>query len=151
MEQSEAKYLTFALEGGHVQYAIAVERVKQITGITNIPVTPKTIKGFINLRGKIIPVIDLRLKFDLGEKPFTDRTYVIVGNIHVEEVKKQIGIAVDEVSEVVNIQEVDVEPLPKDRSTSMLKGTARTKEKEILLMNIDSLLNAEEINLLKQT
>ena len=147
----KSKYLTFTLD--QYQYAIPVQDVKQITGITgitNIPVKPKTIKGFINLKGKIIPVMDLRMKLDLGYKPFTQRTYIIVTKFQVGDIKKQIGIAVDYVTEVVTIEESEIEN-KKDKWCELVKKVGKIEEKEILLLNIQELLNVEEIDLLKQT
>lgn len=150
MEACQTKYLTFTL--GDKQYGIPVASIKQITGmagITQVPTVPRTIKGFINIKGKIIPVMDLRLKLKLEEKPLTDRTYVIVVKTKVEGVKKQIGITVDEVSEVVNIQ--GEESLQTSENEICGEKTGRVQDKDILFLDIENLLNTEEINILKQT
>ncbi len=154
MEAQGGKYLTFAL--GHEEYGIPIHKVKEIIGmmeITSIPKTPKFIKGVINLRGKIIPIMDLRLKFDMEEKEYTERTCIVVVEIKLEEMNKQIGIAVDAVSEVVNIQQGEVEPPPEygaHSSEEFLTGVGKVKGKVILLLDIEKVLDSEDISLIKE-
>src|SRR5271154_2040739 len=99
-EQRAGKYLTFQL--GKEEFAIPVLYVREIMGvqeITAVPQTPSYVKGVINLRGKVIPVVDLRLKFGLPEVDYTQRTCIIVVQVHHAGVAIQTGIIVDEVSE----------------------------------------------------
>ncbi len=154
MEVQGGKYLTFAL--GHEEYGIPIHKVKEIIGImeiTSIPKTPKFIRGVINLRGKIIPIMDLRLKFDMEEKEYSERTCIVVVEIQLEEMKKQMGIAVDAVSEVVNIQTGEIEPPPEygaHSSEEFLTGVGKVKGKVILLLDIDKVLDSEEMGMLKE-
>lgn len=154
MEAQEGKYLTFSL--GKEEYGIPIKKVKEIIGmmeITSIPKTPKFIKGFINLRGKIIPIMDLRLKFGLEEKEYNERTCIIVVEIFIEETKRQMGVVVDTVSEVVNIQNGEIEP-PPEYGTYMenefLVGIGKVKGRVVMLLEIEKILNVEELGLLKE-
>jgi purine-binding chemotaxis protein CheW len=152
MEAQEGKYLTFIL--GSEEYGILIKRVKEIIGImdiTNIPRTPEFIKGVINLRGKIIPIMDLRLRFGLEEKEYNQRTCIIVVEINAGEIKKQMGIVVDTVSEVVNIQKNEIDPSTKydvSGETDFLMGLGKIKGKVILLLDIDQILSSEAFVLL---
>jgi len=143
------KYLTFTLY--KEEYGIGILKVKEIIGmmnITSIPRTPSFIKGVINLRGKVIPVIDLRLKFDMGEIPYTDRTCIIVVEIKSESGTILIGIVVDAVSEVLNIQENEIEETPAfgtQLNTDYILGMAKTQGSVKILLNIDKVLSIEEI------
>ncbi|MFP4017513.1 MAG: chemotaxis protein CheW, partial [Halanaerobiales bacterium] len=113
MENQKGKYLTFSL--GKEEYGIPILEVKEIIGmmeITEVPKSPEFIRGVINLRGKIIPLMDLRLKFGLEELEYTERTCIIVIDIVNDENTKQIGVAVDAVSEVVSIPEDAIESPP---------------------------------------
>ncbi len=105
MELHSGKFLTFVL--GNETYGIPIKKVKEIIGmmeITHIPKTQGYIKGVINLRGKIIPLMDLRLKFGMEEIPYTDRTCIIVIEIDKGENRRLAGLVVDTVAEVLNIQ-----------------------------------------------
>ena len=105
MANREGKYLTFTL--AEEEYGIGILKVKEIIGIvpiTTVPCTPDYMKGVINLRGKVIPVVDLRLKFGMEAMDYTERTCIIVVDIDVENKKIQMGIVVDSVSEVMNIK-----------------------------------------------
>jgi purine-binding chemotaxis protein CheW len=102
----EGKYLTFSL--ADEEYGIGILKVKEIIGmmsITSVPQTPGFVKGVINLRGKVIPVMDLRLKFNMDESAYTERTCIIVVEVTNQRGRVQIGIVVDAVSEVLNIKE----------------------------------------------
>ena len=97
----EGKYLTFSL--GEEEYGIGILRVKEIIGmmrITPIPQTPEYVKGVINLRGKVIPVIDLRVRFAMASASYTERTCIVVVEIDAATGRLHIGIVVDSVSEV---------------------------------------------------
>lgn len=154
MEVQEGKYLTFVL--GHEEYGIPIQKVKEIIGmmeITNIPKSPGFIKGVINLRGKIIPIMDLRLKFGLEKKEYTERTCIIVVEVIIEKTKRQMGIVVDTVSEVVNVQKGEIEPPPEygnHSSVEFLTGLGKVKGKVILLLEIEKILNTEEASILKE-
>lgn len=144
------KYLTFSLE--NEEYGIGILKVKEIIGmmpITSVPRTPEFVKGVINLRGKVIPVIDLRLKFAMGSKSYTDRTCIIVVEIDSKSETVLIGIVVDAVSEVLNIREDEIEETPTFGSkldTDYILGMAKMEGGVKILLNIDRVLSSEEIS-----
>jgi purine-binding chemotaxis protein CheW len=144
------KYLTFTLE--EEEYGIGILKVKEIIGmmpITSVPRTPKFVKGVINLRGKVIPVIDLRSKFQMESISYTERTCIIVVEIDSQDDTVLIGIVVDAVSEVLNIQEEDIEETPAfgtSLNTEYILGMAKMEGKVKILLNIDKVLSAEEID-----
>lgn len=148
MEIIGGKFLTFLL--GSEEYGIPIQKIKEIIGImdiTNIPRSPVFIKGVINLRGKIIPVLDLRLKFELGEKEYNQRTCIIVVELNFADSTRLMGIVVDTVSEVVNIQKSEVELPPQYGclvDTTFLTGMGKVKGKVVLLLDIDQVLSSEE-------
>ncbi len=148
------KYLTFTLD--EEEYGIGILKVKEIIGmmpITTVPRTPIFVKGVVNLRGKVIPVIDLRLKFNMGKIPYTERTCIIVVEIDAEEGTVLIGIVVDSVSEVLNIGEEEIEETPSFGArldTGYILGMAKTTGMVKILLNIDKVLSSEEIKNLKQ-
>ena len=150
---TEGKYLTFTL--ADEEYGIGILKVKEIIGmiaITTVPQTPPHIKGVINLRGKVIPVIDLRLKFDLPDMEYTERTCIIVIEIAKENGNILIGILVDSVSEVLNIKGADIEETPNfgtSLNTDYILGMAKTGGKIKILLDIDRVMNADDIIALK--
>ncbi|MEE4363264.1 MAG: chemotaxis protein CheW [Desulfotignum sp.] len=146
------KYLTFTL--ADEEYGIGILKVKEIIGmmpITSVPRTPDFVKGVINLRGKVIPVIDLRLKFGMASIPYTDRTCIIVVEIDSDDMTIQIGIVVDAVSEVLNIKEEEIENAPSfgtNLNTDYILGMAKIDKGVKILLDIDRVLSAKEIQLL---
>jgi purine-binding chemotaxis protein CheW len=148
-DQRAGKYLTFQL--GNEEFAIQVLRVREIMGvqeITAVPQTPGYVKGVINLRGKVIPVIDLRLKFGLAEIEYTQRTCIIVVQIHAEGQKFLIGVIVDAVSEVITLQAGEIDDTPDFGSgvaTPYLLGMAKIKGKVKILLDIDIVLSAQDV------
>jgi len=149
MTDKEGKYLTFSLAGE--EYGIGILKVKEIIGmlpITVVPQTPAYIKGVINLRGKVIPVIDLRLKFGLAAAQFTERTCIIVVEIAGTGRTILMGIVVDSVSEVLNIKAADIEATPSfgaKLNTDYILGMAKTGGSIKILLDIDKILSAEEL------
>ena len=143
------KYLTFTLE--KEEYGIGILKVKEIIGmmpITSVPGAPSFVKGVINLRGKVIPVIDLRVKFGMPSIDYSDRTCIIVVEIDSKESTVQIGIVVDSVSEVLNINSEDIEDTPSFGTrldTSYILGMAKTGGSIKILLNIDRVLSDREI------
>src|SRR5512145_451833 len=149
MADKEGKYLTFCLAGE--EYGIGILKVKEIIGImpiTVVPQTPKYIKGVINLRGKVIPVIDLRLKFTLAAAEFTERTCIIVVEIMTTGRTVMMGIVVDSVSEVLNIKAADIEATPSfgtKLNTEYILGMAKAGGSIKILLDIDKILSVEEL------
>jgi len=148
------KYLTFIL--AEEEYGIGILKVKEIIGmmpITTVPRTPEFVKGVINLRGKVIPIIDLRLKFNMDAIPYSDRTCIIVVEIDSDATTVLIGIVVDAVSEVLNIREDEIEDTPKfgtKLNTEYILGMAKIQKGVKILLNIDQVLSAGEISTLKK-
>jgi purine-binding chemotaxis protein CheW len=147
------KFLTFLL--GREIYGLPIKKAKEIIGmmeITHIPKTQSYIKGVINLRGKIIPIVDLRLRFGMVEKEYSDRTCIIVIEVNANETQRLAGIVVDTVSEVVNIQQGEIEPSPEYDAQiegNFLTGLGKMKDKVILILDIEKILSREELAHLK--
>lgn len=139
------KYLIFCID--NEEYGIEIKYVIEIIGIQTIATVPdleEYIKGVINLRGKIIPVMDVRCRFKKAERNYDDRTCIIV--IEIEDIS--IGLIVDRVSEVANIQEDQIAPPPefkKGTQNRYIKGIGKTGENVKLMLDCDRLLNDETI------
>lgn len=142
------KYLTFVLE--NEEYGIGILKVKEIIGmmpITSVPRTPPFVQGVINLRGKVIPIMDLRSKFGMGSIPYTERTCIIVVEIDAADTTVLIGIVVDAVSEVLNIRAEEIEDTPAfgtKLDTEYIMGMAKMGGGVKILLNIDRVLSSAE-------
>ena len=149
MTDMAGKYLTFQLDTE--EYGIEILKVREIIGlmpITIVPRTPKYIRGVINLRGKIIPVIDLRIKFGMEGAEDTELTCIIVVDSHKNHELIQMGILVDTVSEVLDINESEIEPPPSFGAaveSTFIMGMAKVKKDVKTLLNIEDVLNSEEL------
>ncbi len=145
----EGKYLTFSLAGE--EYGIGILKVKEIIGmmpITHVPQTPDYVKGVVNLRGKVIPVVDLRLKFGIEPIDYTERTCIIVVEIIHANKTISMGIVVDSVSEVLNIKSGDIEDTPSfgtKLKTEFILGMAKTGSNVKILLDIDLVLADEDV------
>ena len=150
----EGKYLSFSLE--NEEYGISILKVKEIIGmiqVTPIPPTPEYVKGVVNLRGKVIPVIDIRLRFGVNSIDYTDRTCIVVVEIDSNSGSLHIGIVVDSVSEVINIKSTDIEDTPSfgmTLSTEYILGMAKMAGNVRILLDIDRVLNTDELVVLDQ-
>ncbi|MBN1547943.1 MAG: purine-binding chemotaxis protein CheW [Syntrophaceae bacterium] len=146
----EGKYLTFMLAGE--EYGIGIRKVREIIGmmaVTHVPQTPHYIKGVINLRGKVIPIVDLRLKFGMAAKEYTERTCIIVVEIKGEDKTIAMGIIVDSVSEVTNIRGVDIDDTPAFGSsldTEYILGMAKIAGGVKILLDIDRVFGESEFS-----
>jgi purine-binding chemotaxis protein CheW len=144
------KYLTFQL--ANEEFGIRVLKVREIMGlqeITAVPQTPPHIKGVINLRGKVVPVIDLRLKFGLPPVEYTQRTCIIVTQVKGEASTVLMGIVVEGVSEVLNLSGSEIEDSPDFGGAvtgQYLLGMAKVKGKVKILLDIDKVLSNQEIH-----
>ena len=152
-KKREGKYLTFVL--ADEEYGISILTVREIIGmlpITSVPQTPSFVKGVINLRGKVIPILDLRTKFGMPSIDYTEKTSIIVVDVRAETGIIQIGVVVDHVSEVVNIRGDDIEDTPTfgtSLDTSFILGMAKIGKSVKILLEIDrGSCAGEEINLL---
>ena len=141
------KYLTFALSAE--EYGLPVLKVREIIkmmDITVVPQVPGHVKGVVNLRGKVIPVVDLRVKFGLGSQDYTDRTCIIVVEVLMLASRVMMGIIVDHVSEVLNIVGEEIEPTPdfgERVETDYMKGIAKVKGKVKILLDLDRVLGTD--------
>ena len=149
-EKKDGKHLIFQLkERGYGIPILTVNEIIGIMDITPIPRAPGFIKGVINLRGKIIPVMDLRLKFGMAEKEYDEQTCIIIVNVNFNNSVKQIGVVVDIVSEVVDIPASEIEAAPKYSNhddEDFLNGIGKVKDKVIMLLDIEKVIYSEEIN-----
>ncbi len=142
----EGKYLTFAL--GHEEYGLEILQVREIIklmDITAVPKVPDYVKGVINLRGKIIPVIDLRLKFGMPKVDYTSETCTIVLNV----CSSLMGVIVDHVSEVLDITTENIEPTPQFGAsihTDYIIGIGKVGDKVKILLDIERVLT-EDVSL----
>ena len=153
MKAEEGKYLTFNLKNEN--YGIPLGRVKEIIAmlpITEVPKTPDYIRGVINLWGKIIPIMDLRVKFGLEEKEYNDRTCIIVVDLSNGETKRQTGLAVDSVAEVVDIKSAEIEEMSSNENNSedeFIIGIGKVKEKVVMLLDIEKILSKEAVKIME--
>jgi purine-binding chemotaxis protein CheW len=146
------KYLTFRLS--NEEYGIGILKIKEIIGmmpVTSVPQTPDFVKGVVNLRGKVIPVMDLRLKFSMKSADYTERTCIIVVEIEGKKGNILIGLVVDSVSEVLNISQNDIEKTPSfgaNLDTKYIQGMAKMEGGVKILLDIDRILSTSEITVL---
>jgi purine-binding chemotaxis protein CheW len=143
------KYLTFRL--GEEDYGLEILKVQEIIGmqeITSIPRTPEFLKGVINLRGKVIPVVDLRLKFGMAEAEVSRKTCIIVVQVGQETGNVIMGIVVDEVSEVLEISGGEIEPAPSFGArldTNFILGMAKIEKAVKILLDLEKILSQDEL------
>ncbi|MDH5678037.1 MAG: chemotaxis protein CheW [Nitrospinota bacterium] len=143
----EGKYLTFVL--GREEYAFEIKKVMEIIGImdvTRVPKAPKFIKGVINLRGKVIPIVDLRTKFRMHTIDYTKETCIVV----VETSEMVVGVIVDSVSEVIDINMEDIESSPafgEEIDVRYILGMAKVNDEVKILINIDKVLSQDELEI----
>ena len=147
------KYLTFQL--GQEEFGIRVLKVREIMGIqeiTAVPQIPGHVKGVINLRGKVVPVIDLRIKFGLAAADYSQRTCIVVTQIQGDSGLILMGVIVDGVSEVLNLTSSDIEDTPdfgEEIAGPYLLGLAKVKGRVKILLDIDRVLSAHDLRHLK--
>ncbi len=150
INSDDDQYLTFILAGE--EYGVDILRVQEIKGwdhVTHIPNTPDYIKGVINLRGTIVPIVDLRERFGLDSIPYGATTVVIVLRVESDSGSRIMGIVVDAVSEVYNIAEDDLKSAPdfgQAISTDFVHGLATVDEKMVIVLDIDHLLNSSVLS-----
>jgi purine-binding chemotaxis protein CheW len=152
VEEAPSQYLTFAL--GSEMFAVGILNVKEIIeygNLTEIPMMPAFIRGVINLRGSVVPVIDLAARFGGSQTEVGRRTCIVIVEVQDEDAKHDIGIMVDAVSEVLDIPGSEIEPPPafgaKIRA-DFIFGMGKVAGKFVIILNIDKVLSVEEIALL---
>lgn len=148
-DTQKGKFLTFTL--GNEAYGIEIQFVTEIIGIqsiTEVPEIPQYIKGIINLRGKIIPVMDVRLRFGKSPKDYNDRTCIIVVDI----MEMSIGLIVDSVSEVISIPDTEIVPPPElnKAGSRYIKGIGKVGNEVKLLLDCQKLLNEEDTDIISE-
>lgn len=142
------KYLSFALGNG--TYGIHIGKVDEIIGImdiTRVPNVPSFVSGVINLRGRVVPVIDLRAKFKMANIEKTDRNCIILVQIKGAETSVSMGLVVDIVSEVIDLEHKNIEPPPtfgSDISTDFILGVGKINDHVLLLLDVDRILAPSE-------
>lgn len=148
IEDSAEQFLTFIL--GDEEYGVEILRVQEIKGwdrVTNIPNSPHYLCGVLNLRGTIVPVVDLRLRFDMAECEYTPTTVIVVLNIE-DETQRTVGIVVDAMSDTYNVMSSDIKPSPNFGSaikTDYITGLVTIDDNMVMLLDIDRLLSVEAI------
>jgi len=143
------KYLTFELAAE--VYGLEILKVQEIIGmmnVTRVPRTPDFVRGVINLRGKVIPVVDLRLKFSLDRTEDTEKTCIIVVQVTRDDTQVTMGIIVDEVSEVIDVTGEQIEPPPSFGAAvdaDFIMGMGKVNQKVVMLLDVDKVLSGGEI------
>lgn len=145
------KYLLFNLKDELYGVAIAnVTEIIEMQKITEVPDMPGFVKGVINLRGRVIPVMDLRLRFGMEERPYDDRTCVIIGNIS----DASLGFIVDTVAEVHDILETNIEPPPNFKTDTgrrhYIAGLGKVGDRVTILIDVQKILRERELNTIKK-
>lgn len=145
----KSQFLTFTLD--HEQYAVDVAKVKEVleyTSVTKVPRTHKFMRGVINLRGSVIPVVDLRLKFDLGETEKSIETSIVVMEVRIGGDTVVLGALADSVQEVIDLATSQIEPAPQigtSIDTAFIRGIGKQDERFIIILDIDRVFSDEEI------
>ncbi|HEU4391218.1 MAG TPA: chemotaxis protein CheW [Blastocatellia bacterium] len=146
---SQSQYFTFFMAGE--EYAIGILKVKEIivySELTRVPKTPPYVRGVINLRGSVVPVVDLAVKFGLPESPITNLTCIIIVEVDVEGEETVMGVIADSVNQVVDLMPDDIQPSPAFGTrvrVDYLLGMGKSGEKFVLILDIDKVLASGEL------
>lgn len=151
------KYLSFVL--GKEEYGLEILKVQEINGmmdITRVPRTPRCVRGVVNLRGRVIPIISLREKFKMPAVEDDEKTCIIVVKVMHQDSQITMGIVVDEVSEVLNIAAEEIEPAPNFgggmEDADFIIGMGKLEKKVVILLDIDRVLDGDDLNsIIQQT
>ena len=147
------QYLTFKLN--HEVFALDITKVREVldfTTITKVPRTPEFMRGVINLRGSVVPVVDLRLKFGMTKTEKTVNTCIIITEVELEGETTILGALADSVQEVIDLMPDHIEPAPKigtHLNTEFIKGMGKQNERFIIILDINKVFSAEEIALVQ--
>ena len=153
-DENAEQYLTFVLAGE--EYAVDILRVQEIKGwdkVTALPRTPDYLQGVINLRGTIVPIVDLRKRFNLPELDYGPTTVIIVLKVFGEQHDRIMGIIVDAVSDVHNLKNDAIRPAPEMKGhvdNRFVTGLTTINNKLVVLMDIDALMNSAEMKEVEQ-
>ena len=143
------QHLTFKLD--EEVFALDISKVREVleyTSVTKVPQTPEFMKGVINLRGHVVPIVDLRLKFGMLEAEKTVNTCIIIVEVSVDEETAVLGALVDSVQEVLELEHDQIEPAPKIGTmlkTDFIKGMGKHDEQFIMILDIDKVFSTEEL------
>ncbi|MHC4552677.1 MAG: chemotaxis protein CheW [Planctomycetota bacterium] len=155
LSDKEGKYLTFAL--GPEEYGLEILKVREIIGymdITAVPQTPDYVKGVINLRGQVIPVVDIRTLFGMESKEITEETCIIVVEVQRHNRTFSTGVVVDQVSEVLDVAGEDIEEAPQlgaSVNTDFILGMGKVNGTVKILLDIDRVLDCSELDRFEST
>lgn len=144
-----AQYLTFML-GGET-YAIGILAIKEIIGhqnVTEVPMMPACVRGVINLRGAVVPVVDLLSRFGRPSSPITKRTCIVIVEVRTEDERQVIGVTVDAVNEVLEIAATDIEPAPAFGTrirTEFIEGMGKVRDRFVILLDVNHVLSVGEL------
>lgn len=147
-ESTRTQYLSFSLRG--TEYAVGILKVKEILQheqTTRVPSTPRSVRGVINLRGQVVPVVDLAAKFGLGETATTRLTCILIVEALVEGTPTVVGVLADSVQEVIELGNTDVEPTPAfgtQVKVDFLLGVGKLGKRFVLLLDLDRVISADE-------
>ena len=147
-KSNQTQYLTFRLAGE--EYAVGILQVREIItygSLTKVPHTPPSIRGVINLRGNVVPVVDLGAKFGLNASLVTDRTCIVIVEVHFNESHNVMGLIADSVNQVISLNQDDILPAPAFGTrvrVDYLRGLAQSCDKFVLILDIDRLLSADD-------
>ena len=154
-EKAAKQYLTFKL--AHETFAVDVARVREILdfiSITKVPRTPDFMRGVINLRGSVVPVVDMRLKFGMSRTEKSVNTCIIIVEIEVDGEKTVLGALADSVQEVIELEDGQIEPPPRIGTrlkTEFIKGMGKREEEFIILLEIDRVFSSEELAMVQES
>ena len=143
------QYLTFNLAGE--EYAVGILQIREIITygtLTKVPHTPPSIRGVINLRGNVVPVVDLGRKFGLTASPVTDRTCIVIVEANINENRTVTGVIADSVSQVISMSDNDILPAPAFGTRvriDFLRGMGKSGDKFVLVLDIDKVLSADDL------
>jgi len=148
-------YLTFKLENEYFAANVSkVLNILEMTKITKVPKSPPYMKGVINLRGAVLPLIDTRLKFDMPETEFTTNTCILVLEIEIQGDTIHVGALVDSVHEVIELEKKHILPPPSIGSkykSEFIEGIAKVDEEFVMILDMDLIFSTDELSMLKDS
>ena len=153
-DQDQAQYLTFLL-GGEM-FAIGILQIKEIIEyghLTTVPMMPEFIRGVINLRGAVVPVVDLSARFGRKQSDITRRTCIVIIEVESDDEKQDVGVVVDSVSEVLEIPEKEIEPAPSFGTrirADFINGMGKVNGKFVIILGVNNVLSLDDLFLLDQ-
>ena len=149
-QEENHQYLTFKLDDE--VFALGIDKVREVldyTSVTKVPQVPEFMRGVINLRGSVVPVVDMRLKFGMAKTEKTVNTCIIIVEINLEGETTILGALADSVQEVLDLEPHQIEPAPKIGTklrTEFIKGMGKRNEQFIIILEIDKVFSGEELS-----